>query len=123
MTAWKHYTIAHISTVIGTRNDCNIECQLLLGRVSTGRSRVHFGYFLRLKFEEEDFYFESSSYYRALLEMAKYIRKFGLELPVYGLHESFYQSGLSADSKYGYISGTMEPVIMICQIDVNGETI
>ena len=115
--AWKHYTDKSTNTFTTRSEGRKIECEITIGTVSTGKSRVWGGYFCRVEgpmisIECEDPW----SLHQAFLDAVKQFIERGHAINLYGLDQSFHESGLSANSGFGYVSGVSGHVSMIDEV-------
>jgi hypothetical protein len=85
-----------------------------LGIIETGRTRVFSGEYIKVIVPEGDEWLaEGWSPLAALRALDEEIALVGARLLCAGLHEGFYESGLSAGTGYGYIHGYRGAVHML----------
>jgi hypothetical protein len=108
---WKHYTMMHNSTVTGTCGHTTIECHFEIGRVHTGKSKVNVGAYCRIKYGDKQLCSEEVTLFLSVHNAA--VLLVGITLPIYALHQGFYESGLSNDTGWGYVPDNNKPVLMI----------
>lgn len=78
-----------------------------MGIIETGRQRVYSGHYIKvISPDGEEWLGEDASSVRgALRALDDEVGRDGGRLLCAGLHDGFYESGLSADTGYGYIDG------------------
>jgi len=114
---WKHYKGSH-RTTINMQNGQSYEATIEIGTLLTGKSRMHSGYYCRIVCGEFDEYSEASSIFQAVhLAICNAIEN-GFTINIYAMRPDFYESGLSADTGWGYVNDIKKPVLMIDQIGV-----
>lgn len=116
---WRHYEVRDQGTALVLDKDgVAIDATYSLGLVSTGRSRVFAGYFVKLilatgtEFMGED----EHSLRPALWQLASSLSSVGLELRCSGLDQRWRESGLSVDTGWGYFMFYPEAVHMMAAV-------
>lgn len=114
--AWRHYEVRGRGDVpVVDELGCTLSARYTTGLVSTGRSRVFAGYFVKLilpsgtEFAGED----EHSLRSALLRLASSMAAVRIDLQCAGLDPRWRESGLSENSGYGYFTFYREAVHMM----------
>ena len=117
--AWKKYEVMHTRTVQSHKIDETVDVTLVLGRVFTGKQKVMVGYFAKVSWEGLDIIREGWSLYRSFREATDEFCRLGYTLNVNGRHEGYYESGLSENVGFGYLSRNenQKSVLMIDEMD------
>jgi hypothetical protein len=122
---WKHFTVMFKRNVSVSYSNEIFSCEISIGRVYTGRSRVFVGYFCKAEINEISISHEDhGSLYVSFLQSMRELIKLGYCVNVYGLQRTYRESGLSSDSGYGYVpelSG--KPFLMIDELPPSGNGI
>lgn len=101
---WRHYEVRASGATLIEDDDRPIAATYEMGIVSTGRSRMFAGHFVRIslpsgtEFSGED----EHSLRAALRKLAFHLSVVNLQLRCAGLDARFEESGLSVDTGYGY---------------------
>lgn len=116
---WENQTLLqHGVCRVTNRNGAELGGRYELVSVDTGRSKVFWGYRLTVDVEEKQFSGESRhNMISAVRQCGANMRAAGLELHVNAMNESFQESGLSANSGYGYIDGHQKAVHMMADVE------
>lgn len=115
--SWLHYNPYHQKMICVKTSDELVMMKCQLGTVSTGKSRVYAGYYVRLFLDDGSFLDgrDPHNLRPALEALAIEANKHGLTLLVAGLSDNFYETGLSGNSGGGYIGSreNARPVHML----------
>lgn len=102
--SWKNYSGMFTRIVPAAHEGDVHQCSVSIGLFHTGRQRVFMGYFCRLECNEVVLLNENSgSLYQAFLGVMREFIRLGYTVNLYGLQNSFRESGLSVDTGYGYV--------------------
>lgn len=104
---WKKYQQRRTGECHIDLNGEGVLVDFEIGIIETGRQRVYSGHYIKvLGPDGEEWLGEDASSVRAALRaLDEDIGRNGGRLLCAGLHDGFYESGLSADTGYGYIDG------------------
>ena len=115
--AWKKYEVMHTRTVQSHKIDETVDVTLVLGRVFTGKQKNMVGYYSQVCWNGEDIIREGWSLYRSFKDATDEFCRLGYALNVNGRHERYYESGLSENVGFGYLSESAKAVLMIDEMD------
>lgn len=88
---------------VGITDRLVVQADAIFGTVLTGRSEVHWGYFVRIVGTDEECLGEDRYSLRlALVQAAAAVANCGWTLEAIGLDDEWTQTGLSENSGYGY---------------------
>lgn len=115
MTNWESHSTIHAGTCrVASESNANLAGTYELVSVSTGRSKVFWGYRLTLEVDGRQFVGEDRyNMINAIRQCGSAMQATGYELRVNAMSNSFQESGLSANSGYGYIHGREGPEHMM----------
>jgi hypothetical protein len=105
--AWRHYEVRASGATLIEDDDNPIAATYEMGIISTGLSRVFAGHFVSITLPSgTDFSGEDEHSLRAALrKLAAHLAAVDLELRCFGMEDDFSESGLSADTGFGYLPG------------------
>jgi len=116
---WRHNEVrAAGAAILVDRDGLPVTATYKMGIVSTGRSRVFAGHFVKLVLASEtEFTGEDEHSMRsALWRLASNLSSVKLELRCSGLDERWWESGLSANTGWGYFATYPKAVHMMTQV-------
>lgn len=111
--AWKHYSSKHSTEVPATADTVFCTAVFEIGSVHTGKSRMHAGYFCRIRCAEHDLTIESATMAEAVIKAVEQLNDAGVAITVYAVLPNFAESGLSFNTGWGYLDDAGDPVLMI----------
>ena len=103
--AWEHFEDMNKGTAIGLADGQIRTLQYRYGAVSTGRQRVHAGYFVEISAGDQVRVMGRDQYglVTALRSAADQLEAEGVTLKAAGTSPEFYETGLSFNSGRGYL--------------------
>lgn len=113
--AWKHYTQSFGRCVSAFHAEVGYQCSISIGRAYTGKQRVFVGYFCKVECNGSILLNEhSGSLHQALLLSWKEFKASGYSINLYGLQQSFRETGLSWNTGFNYVPKcSAKPLLMI----------
>lgn len=115
---WKNYKGSHRTTVNAMQDGQALEVIIEFGKVLTGKSRMHSGYYCRTNFGASDERSEAGSMYQAVCAANCRLNELGVSINIYAAQPDFYETGHSAETGWGYVGGVDKPVLMIDEVGV-----
>lgn len=112
---WQHYEPNQTGLACVIDHDRDLNCPFEIGVVTTGKQRVFHRYYLKVVAPDGTDIIGTSehSLREALLVVGRQFDERGLILFVAGTNPDFYESGLSANSGYGYLPTVNRAVHMM----------
>lgn len=118
---WEHFEVAKTGTCEVFKKSTGeiIYCNYKLGVISTGKSRVFYGYQIEITNEKFSIFIAgkskgySETYSIALRDCNNKMEEAGLSLLVAGNSSDYSESAMSGGSGYGYIKGRKERIYIM----------
>ena len=120
--SWEHFDVKKtgLCTVLRRETGERFQCPYQLGTVSTGKSRVFWGYQISINLGDREIIGKSQgyseSYVLALKECNWKLEAEGLLLLVAGNSAHYSESAMSGSAGYGYVSDRMAAVHIMSDI-------
>lgn len=115
--AWRHYTpfAEQRCKITDIRSATFAEVLVRCGTCSTGKQRVFAGYYFKTQLPAGDLILAENPHglRRALRTFEARLNGFGWTLDAIGLDAEWRESGLTADSGFGYCAGVLGAVHML----------
>ena len=114
--SWEHFAITQSGTcqLTNTQTHTVVSANYERGILSTGKSRVFWGYQITLRLENVNVTGKSQGYVEtftlALQDLNEKLAPHNLRLNVAGNHSSYRESRMSCGSGYGYLAGHQQAV-------------
>lgn len=115
---WKQYSCRYSVTASAEYGGKTVEYTIEIGVLMTGKTRMHSGYYCRVSAGDIYECAEAGSMYHATIKATGTLMTKGVHLHIYARQPDFYESGLSADSGWGYVRDAQKPVLMIDAVGV-----
>jgi hypothetical protein len=102
---WKHFEPHKTGSTCVVDRDCAFDCPFEIGSITTGRQRVFHRYYVKVIAPDGHEVIGTSehSLRQALLDVDRQLDQRELVLLAAGTYPEFHESGLSANTGFGYI--------------------
>lgn len=114
---WKHFRMMHKSSVTGICNQDILPCLIEIGRVETGKNRVQMGSYCRIECGGYQICSEETTLFQSVIKASGQLEEIGIEINIYAFQKGFYESGMSANTGWGYSVNIHHPILMIDQVE------
>jgi hypothetical protein len=119
---WETYNVRMDGVALYSDGGIVMQAPYEVGVILTGRQRVFRDFFVRVELATGDTITATDRYglRAALLHLRDQLALAGIELHVAGLSPTFYETGLSSNSGFGYVAGLSSPVHMMDSVPPQG---